>query len=319
MTVATELGDKTFMIAAVLAMRYNRALVFAGAAAALLVMTVLSVAIGVAVPALLPRVYTHYAAGALFAYFGAKLLHEARAAPASGGGEHGELAEAEAELREGGLVGAGAATPAADEEAGGGGGEAGRGGGGGGAGGGDESGRGGAGGAEGGARAGGGGAAERAPSVASSGSEDDPEAKTHAGKRAAAGAVDEGNSLARDWPILTQAFTITFLAEWGDRSQIATIAMAAAQDPVGSEAGRARAGRARSGRLTHPTPPPSPRAPAVCIGSMVAHSFCTGLAVVGGRLLAARISERTVAFAGGCLFLLFAAHSFYYGPENLDA
>ena len=27
---------------------------------------------------------------------------------------------------------------------------------------------------------------------------------------------------ARDWPILTQAFTITFLAEWGDRSQIAT-------------------------------------------------------------------------------------------------
>jgi putative Ca2+/H+ antiporter (TMEM165/GDT1 family) len=100
MTIATELGDKTFMIAAVLAMRYNRALVFAGAVAALLVMTVLSVCIGVAVPALLPRVYTHYAAAALFAYFGGKLLLEARAHASSAGGEHAELAEAEAELRE---------------------------------------------------------------------------------------------------------------------------------------------------------------------------------------------------------------------------
>ena len=31
---------------------------------------------------------------------------------------------------------------------------------------------------------------------------------------------------------LTQAFTLTFLAEWGDRSQIATIALAASKDPV---------------------------------------------------------------------------------------
>ena len=53
----------------------------------------------------------------------------------------------------------------------------------------------------------------------------------------------------------------------------------------------------------------------VCLGAFVGHSFCTGLAVVGGRLLASRISERTVAFLGAILFLLFAVHSLWVGPE----
>jgi hypothetical protein len=58
---------------------------------------VLSVVIGVAVPALLPKTYTHYAAAALFAYFGVRLLREASTmAPSTGGNE--ELEEAEAEL-----------------------------------------------------------------------------------------------------------------------------------------------------------------------------------------------------------------------------
>eukprot|EP00966_Prymnesium_polylepis_P240586 5563778-Prymnesium_polylepis.1 len=39
--------------------------------------------------------------------------------------------------------------------------------------------------------------------------------------------------------IVLQAFTLTFVAEWGDRSQIATIAMAADQDLVGVTLGGA--------------------------------------------------------------------------------
>jgi len=33
--------------------------------------------------------------------------------------------------------------------------------------------------------------------------------------------------------------------------------------------------------------------------------------VLGGRLMATKISQRTVAFTGGLLFLIFSAHSFY--------
>ena len=45
------------------------------------------------------------------------------------------------------------------------------------------------------------------------------------------------------------------------------------------------------------------------------HAMCTGLAVIGGKLLAERISERQVALAGGILFWLFAIHSLATGPE----
>ncbi len=79
---------------------------------------------------------------------------------------------------------------------------------------------------------------------------------------------------------------LTFLAEWGDRSQIATIALAAAKDPIG-----------------------------VTVGGILGHCFCTGLAVIGGRLLAARISEKAVAYVGGATFFLFAVHAFAVGPD----
>jgi Ca2+/H+ antiporter, TMEM165/GDT1 family len=85
--------------------------------------------------------------------------------------------------------------------------------------------------------------------------------------------------------VFTQAFTLTFLAEWGDRSQIATIALASTKNPFG-----------------------------VIVGGLIGHAMCTGIAVLGGRMLAARISERTVALVGGILFLAFAVHSFVVGP-----
>ena len=44
----------------------------------------------------------------------------------------------------------------------------------------------------------------------------------------------------------------------------------------------------------------------VTLGAMIGHFLCTGLAVIGGRILASKISERTVVIVGGALFLLFS-------------
>ena len=87
-------------------------------------------------------------------------------------------------------------------------------------------------------------------------------------------------------PIFLEAFILTFLAEWGDRSQIATITLATHKNPIG-----------------------------VTIGGIVGHSICTGGAVIGGQLLAAKISQRTVAYLGGAVFMMFALHNIIFGVE----
>merc|ERR1711900_133942 len=85
--------------------------------------------------------------------------------------------------------------------------------------------------------------------------------------------------------IYTQAFIMTFVAEWGDRSQVATIALGAAKNGVG-----------------------------VILGAVGGHSLCSAGACIGGKLLATRISERTVAYSGALLFIIFAFTTFLSGP-----
>lgn len=57
---------------------------------------------------------------------------------------------------------------------------------------------------------------------------------------------------------------------------------------------------------------------AVGIGGFIGHSLCTVIAVVGGRLLASRISEKTMTMLGGTLFLIFALHSYFFGKSSSD-
>lgn len=207
MIIVSELGDKTFFIAAIMAMRHSRRVIFLAAIAALAIMTVLSAAMGFALPNLMPRKYTHYTATVLFVFFGFRLLYDAMTMDTEE--ENEELKEVEEEL-----------------------------------------------------------AAKK---------KETEDRSVEAGKKLVYSFVS---------PVFIQCFIMTFLAEWGDRSQIATIALAAHKDPYG-----------------------------VTVGGVIGHALCTCLAVVGGKLLATSISERAVAIAGGLLFLLFAAHSVYAGVE----
>jgi len=86
------------------------------------------------------------------------------------------------------------------------------------------------------------------------------------------------------WGTLLEAFVLTFVAEWGDRTQIATIALATFYNPVG-----------------------------VIIGGIIGHTICTTIAVLGGKLIEGRISERTITAIGGFLFLIFSAVALFEG------
>ncbi|MEM6453109.1 MAG: TMEM165/GDT1 family protein [Cyanobacteria bacterium P01_D01_bin.105] len=179
----SELGDKTFFIAAILAMRHRRRWVFLGAVLALAAMTLLSVCMG-QVAGLLPSRVIQWAEVTLFLGFGFKLMYEASQM-----------------------------------------------------------------------------------------------SRTHTEEKDAAAVVAKAEQKGvKETPmaIVTEAFGLTFLAEWGDRTQIATIALAAAHPPLG-----------------------------VVSGAVLGHAICAAIATSCGRWLCGRLSERSLTMLGGGLFLLF--------------
>ncbi|MGL5034745.1 MAG: TMEM165/GDT1 family protein [Microcystaceae cyanobacterium] len=183
----SELGDKTFFIGMILAMRYPRRWVFLGVVTALAAMTLLSVAMG-RVLAFLPEIYIHYAEIFLFFLFGTKLLIDAW-----------RMSDQ--------------ATPDILEEA-------------------EET-------------------------------------------------IEKSDKNLQRNPqplgIFIESFILTFIAEWGDRTQIATIALAASNNIVG-----------------------------VTLGAILGHTICALIAVLGGKFIAGKISERKITAIGGSLFYVFA-------------
>lgn len=71
--LVSEIGDKTFFIAAIMSMTNSRLIVFGGAIFALALMTVMSAVFGIAAQ-IIPPIYTHYISIALFVIFGLKML-----------------------------------------------------------------------------------------------------------------------------------------------------------------------------------------------------------------------------------------------------
>mmetsp|Transcript_44125 Transcript_44125/g.112624 ORF Transcript_44125/g.112624 Transcript_44125/m.112624 type:complete len:227 (+) Transcript_44125:85-765(+) len=212
--------------------------VFAGAWGALAVMTALSTALGWAAPKLVPEYVVHCSAIVLFFVFGLRMTYQAVFWEEP---EVSELAEVEAELKQQHLVGGDADVAEA---------------------------------VKGGAQPNGASAAglkQRSAALKA--------AAPAAGEKAAA-KEKQGllkSSLCLVLPtIVVEAFLLTFVAEWGDRSQLATIGLAMAGNAYG-----------------------------VCMGGALGHAACTGVAVVGGKQLAKYINERVILAAGAALFLAF--------------
>jgi putative Ca2+/H+ antiporter (TMEM165/GDT1 family) len=201
MILVSEIGDETFIIAALMAMRHPKSIVLSGALSALFVMTILSTGLGRIVPNLISRKHTNSAATVLYLFFGLRLLYIAWRSD-SKASQKKEMEEVEEKLESG-----------------------------------------------------------------------------------------QGKTAARRFfsrfctPIFLESFILTFLAEWGDRSQIATIALATHKNAVG-----------------------------VAVGATIGHTICTSVAVVGGSMLASKISQGTVATVGGLLFLGFSLSSYFYPP-----
>lgn len=248
MIIFSEIGDKTFLVAALMAMRHPRLIVFSAAFSALITMTVLSAVLGHAVPTLIPKSFTNFLAAILFLVFGAKMLKEARDMSPDEG-VSAEMKEVEMELdekeqqqnrmgRRRSSIGPYAL-------------EAGR---------------------AGGRRK----SANRLPSPPASPSSSSSRSSSPAPSATWRNVLIGFNNLFSFLltPAWVQTFVMTFLGEWGDRSQIATIAMAAGQDYWW-----------------------------VTMGAISGHGLCTAAAVIGGRAVAGRVSMRVGMYF--CSFLRY--------------
>ncbi|TAQ85224.1 hypothetical protein B7494_g6461 [Chlorociboria aeruginascens] len=250
MILFSEIGDKTFLIAALMAMKHDRLLVFSAAFSALITMTILSAVLGHAVPTLIPKRFTNFLASALFLVFGARMLKEG-IAMSPNEGVAAEMQEVEMELEEkehqakqqgrrrssvspyAMEMGLGITSNTRKSRSG-----------------------------------------SRLPSPPRSPSSS-PDRSLSPQRSNFSSAVAGLNNLLSLLlsPAWVQTFVMTFLGEWGDRSQIATIAMAAGQDYWW-----------------------------VTGGAVSGHAVCTGVAVIGGRAIAGRVSLRV---GGAGAFLTF--------------
>jgi len=279
--LVSEIGDKTFFIAAILAMRNNKLTVFLAAVSALFLMTILSALLGWVVTTFIPREYTYYTCTAIMFLFGLKMLWEAWRMDDNETEETQKEVELELAEMDGDVVQDGATAERGE--------------------------------ADGTDRTGNGGSKEgkvneafeseahKASQTESTTSEEKSKGKTSKSENASSkeswmdNVIDNscrenswfGKKCLKIFKLFVNCFSMTFIAEWGDRSQLATIVLAGLNDVRG-----------------------------VILGGCLGHAICTGGAVLVGTLIAKFISARKVTFIGALVFIGFAIASIFTNPNE---
>jgi len=288
--LVSEIGDKTFFIAAILAMRNNKLVVFIAALAALYLMTILSALLGWVVTTFIPREITYYTCTAIMFLFGLKMLWEAwrmksdeteetqreveqelgvmegQAVSTEDSAERGEINPGftpDQESKDPGvkdkvvdfmhkyvLAKSNSKTPeiATNDQT-------------------------------------------ENKSVTQSGDKTSSKKKTTfidriIDDKCADSACFSAGCL-RIFKLFINCFSMTFIAEWGDRSQLATIVLAGINNVWG-----------------------------VIIGGCLGHTVCTGAAVLVGMIVAKFISARVITFIGALVFIGFAIASLFTDPNQ---
>jgi len=286
--LVSEIGDKTFFIAAILAMTNSKLVVFLGALSALYIMTSVSAALGLVVTTFIPREITYYTCTALMFLFGLKMIWEAWR---MGGDEAEETRrEVEEELgvadtsrdpdmdAEKGHLNLAFETEKDQKEK---------------------------------------GAKDKVvgfmqkyvlaksqksseDKVNTSGGEaeaNDSQQETGEEKRKKKGTFidrfidsrcpENSGSCLKTFKLFLNCLTMTFIAEWGDRSQLATIVLAGINNVYG-----------------------------VIVGGCLGHTVCTGAAVLVGMIVARFISARFLTLIGALVFIGFGIASILTDPNK---
>merc|ERR1739838_84729 len=267
MILLAEIADKTFFIAAIMAMRYSKLVVFLGAWSALAVMTGLSVALGFVVN-FIPQYITHIVAGSLFFIFAIQMFYEAYKQRGQGDAAQREMEEVGRELRgddeelrvrfrkdsksEGDHGAANIVVEIMPTEA-----ERNN---------------------------------QRSQVSSRTSNEHSTEDETlsptgtETEEKKEIGCTTKAENILSVFcnAIFIKAFVLTFVAEWGDRSQISTVGLAVSTSPF-----------------------------AVFLGGSAGHFVCTMGAVIFGAVVAKKISLSILNICGAVIFLGFAGYSFY--------
>jgi len=278
--LVSEIGDKTFFIAAILAMRNNKLTVFLAAVSALFLMTVLSGMLGWVVTTFIPREYTYYTCTAIMFAFGLKMLWEAwrmddneaeetqkeveqelaemDGIPTQNSNQTDEVEQGKASVPDNSALEAGQANLGFESER-----------------------------------------QDRRVELPLAEQGDKPGTLEGVAKRSSEGWLDGvidnscrenswfGKKCLKIFKLFVNCFSMTFIAEWGDRSQLATIVLAGLNDVWG-----------------------------VILGGCLGHAICTGGAVLVGTIIAKFISPRKITFIGSLVFIGFAVASIFTDPNE---